>query len=330
MPQPGVIAFVKTGFHLGLRRRGLALLLYLVDAGIALFLSAPLFLAVKEAIGTSGVGDDLAKEFSLPVWTDIWNRIFRPESEGGTLAVLDSFGFLMLVTLLTLFVWKTASRVGIINAVRDNGLRGFWDGVGRFTGKALVVGLVYAIMSIAAVIGLIIVAAMMLNPESGEPTIFWTLAVGLPVSIVVALAFIDLMYDYSLIGLVSRGERIFSSITSGVAWPFRNRRSIGIYSVWLLIGSLLLLVPIWLDSAMTAGTWITILLLTGLQQVTFYCRSMVSIGWISSEVEYYESVKFYDEPLIANSTPSEITNPTTASSAAFGPESGSDSGTQLA
>jgi hypothetical protein len=293
--------FLVTGYRMASRRKGLALLLYAVNLILSLAVAIPVFFVIQSAVSDSGFGPDLAKEFNLPVMADIWNRIFRTAADGGTVGELKIMGLTLLLTIPLLLVWKSISAVGIINAVRDNGLRGFWQGVGRYAGKSILLAIPYFLLSTCALIGLVVLMAGIGNTVGTEAGIYWSTVIGLPVSWLLATSLLDLMHDYSRIGIVARDESVLSAFGNGFAWPFKHRQSVLVYGAWFVLGTILLLLPLLFDSLTTAGTWTGIVILTALQQMALYFRATVTVGWFTSEVEYFEHVRFYDEPLIAES-----------------------------
>ncbi len=297
--QRSIRDYVNVGVKMARRRKGLALLLYAVNAIVSLAVALPMFVVIRTALGQSGYGRDLAGEFNLPVWSDIWNRIFRIDAEGGTVGEVRMMIWFLLFSIPLALLWKAVSSVGVINATRDNGLRGFWEGVGRYGGKSILLGIPYFLLSVISIVGVTFLLATIGSISGTERAVFWWMVVGIPVGILVSSAVLDLMQDYGRIAIVTRDESVVKSFGSGFAWPFRQSQSVRLYASWFAIGAALLLAPVLLDSWMTAGTWLGVIVLVVLQQAVLYLRAAATVGWYTSETEYFEHVRFYDEPLIA-------------------------------
>ena len=76
-----------------------------------------------------------------------------------------------------------------------------------------------------------------------------------------------------------------------------------LYAAWFLVAALLLAAPAFLDAAFTAGTAGTIWLLFGLQQALLVLRAAVTVGWLGSEVAFFEAVRAREMPIIAGAAP---------------------------
>ncbi len=281
---------ITSGFQLAARRPGLALLVYLANLSLALLISIPVFSALSVATANSGYAPELVERFDIVLWADIL------EKAGD--ALLGSWVQVSWVIPIVL-VWKVAMSVGLVHALRDGGIRSFWEGVGRFTGKATLMALLYLVLVLAwlLVLGIVIfVTALVVSTAPASFTLYWIVA---PVAVVVGLAVFDLMHDYGRISLVTEGRGVAAAWLDGIKYPFRHPGTIWLYGFWALIALLVSAAAVRLHAswgATMAGVW---LLFLG-QQVFFFVRSAATVAWFGSEVSFFERLKHREAPLIAD------------------------------
>ncbi len=198
----------------GIRRRpGLVVLIYAMNLVLALILSIPVYIALGSAVGGTGFDADLAGGFDLILWADII------EEAGEALGALR-FQLLWMIPLY--LIWKAAASVGLIHALRGDDARSFWQGVGRYTGKAVLLGLLFLVLALIGVVGLLIVAGVLSAFWPGEVGTFWINLVILPTLAISGLAVLDLMHDYARMALVVDEQKVFKAMGAGLAWPFKH------------------------------------------------------------------------------------------------------------
>lgn len=260
--------------------------------GLAAILAVPVFRAVEIVTGNSGFSPDLASRFDLVLWWDIMDQT------GPVLAA----AFRQLIWALPLFlVWKAASQVGLIHALKDDSEASFWEGVARFTPKALGLTLLYMLLGVLAV-GALWTTVASVSSSLGSPGLmwtpaqFWTLVVVGPLATVVILAILDLMQDYARMHLVLRGKGIWDSFVLGSSWPFRKLWAIALYKIWFFAAAVVWLLPFWVDGRFSKTTIGGMLLAFLVQQVVIFLRQGVSVAWIGSETACFETLA--EEPEI--------------------------------
>jgi hypothetical protein len=109
-----------------------------------------------------------------------------------------------------------------------------------------------------------------------------------PLLTVAIVATLDFMHDYARMHLVLRGYRIWDAFSAGCNWPFRHFSAVFIYKFWFVTATLLWLVPFWLDGAVQETVMVAILGTFLLQQLTIVTRQAVMVGWIGSQVSFFE------------------------------------------
>jgi len=269
-------------------RPGLVGLIYGMNLVIAFILAVPIYIVLSNTVADTGFSGDLAARFDVVLWADIM------EKAGPILASVRA-QFLWMVPLYLL--WQVAAGVGLIHALRDGGVRSFWQGVGRYTGPGLLLALMYLLPLLGWFVFTAIVGVLLNFLWPGEVGAFWSFFVIIPTLVITGIAVFDLIQDYGRTALVVGGKTVTSAWTTGFAWPFRYGVSSWLYLMWFVIAALLLLAPTFIERNIGAA-WGVFLL----QQLFLFARAAVTIGWYGSEVALYEHVQWKEAPLIAEET----------------------------
>lgn len=281
-----MIDYVRTGFSTAVARPGLAGIVYAFNLTAALIVAVPLAVAVGDAIGPTGYGSLLVREFDMALWADMWQ-----ESGAAFRSVFSLFFWILPFWI----VWKTAAAVGIIHAVGRGGGRSFWDGVGRHTGRALLVALLFIPVLIGVFIAAFLIGLLVTLLMGGEAGTFWAWFVVTPLFVVLGLALVDMMQDFARTELVLARQPVVKAWLAGIAWPFRHSDASSVYTVWFLSGLILLAAGFLADLGMS-GIWTAFVV----QQLLFYVRSAVTVGWIGSEVALFERIEEARNPVLAD------------------------------
>ena len=267
------------------KRPGLVGLVYLGNLTAAAFLAVPVYAALSDVVGPSGFGPSLARAFDVVLWADIVEKV-EPVFQAVRAQLVWMVPFYL--------VWKAALSVGLIHALRVGVVRSFWQGVGRYTVPATLLGGLFLAM-VLLWSGLLAVLAVVASALGlGEVGTFWTLLVALPSLVVAGLALLDLMHDYARMALVVSGQSVWKAWRTGLAWPFRHGTAVGLYAVWFVVAAGLLVAPSMMAAAMAAGWGLFFA-----QQLPLLARAAVTVGWFGSEVTLYERVRWAEAPLIA-------------------------------
>ena len=275
------------------RRPGLAVLLFAVNLALAFVLALPLYAALQDAVGATGFGPDLAAGFDLVLWTEL----------GAALgAALRGIGWQVLWIVPLYVLWQAAAAVGLIHALQGLQIRSFWQGVGRYTGRAVLLALSFLVLLVIVVViifGLAIILAGLWSSEAGS---FWINFVILPTMLIAGVAVLDLMHDYARIALVVEEQPVHRAMATGLGWPRRHGQASLLYLVWFALAMVLLLAPTLFDAeaaaATTGGVWILFLI----QQLCLLLRAAVTVGWLGSETYFFETIRLREAPLIAEDT----------------------------
>ncbi len=285
------VHYLKSGIDSTRACPGLIVLLYFANLAMGLILSIPILIAFSSVLSSSGFSPELAEEFDLSLWADMLK-------ESGP--VLQTVFAQILWLIPVIYIWKIVLSVGLIEAHVNGGGGSFWKGVGRDTGRATILGLVYLVIFVASVIGVLIVASLLSTVLSGERGTFWVWFIFTPLAIFMTMALIDMMHDFGRLELVVSGKGIIESWLAGMKWPFISGNANSIYLGWMVLGLVTLFIPLLLDLRM-GGIFLAFLV----QQLFLFLRAGVTVGWIASEVHFFEDERVAMEPAIASDATTE-------------------------
>jgi len=275
----------------GIRRRpGLVLLLFGTNLALAFVLSVPVYIMLGSAVGATGFSEELARGFDIVLWFDLIEEMGD---------VLQALQFQLLWMIPLYLVWKAAASAGLIHALRGDAVRSFWEGVGRYTGRAVLLGLAFLVSAVLGIIGVVMVALVLATAWPGEVGAFWINFVLAPTLLISVLAVLDLMHDYARMAIVIDEKKVMAAALTGLAWPFRHGQASRLYLVWFVPAALLLVLPTVFDMNAAAATGGAIWGLFLVQQGLLLARAAVTVGWFGSETALYEAVRLREMPLIA-------------------------------
>ncbi len=267
-----------TSFAAGLRalrsRPGLAALLFFVNLAVALVLSIPVGVALDRAVATTGFDGDLAAGLDFVLLADIAQR--SPD-----LFIILSRQLFWIVPFI--LAWKAALGVGLVHALRGDAAGSFWTGVGRHFRRAFGMGLLY-LAGAAIVIGTAVVIGTAIAAMSGEVWTYWTWVLIVPLMVVVGLAKIDLMHDFGRIAIVLEGRPVFAAFFAGIRFPLKHGSTFLLYVLWAVPAALFWVLPTVVEA--TVGASILVFMV---QQIVLFGRAGITVGWIGSEVAYFEA-----------------------------------------
>jgi hypothetical protein len=270
------LPFIADGWSASVKRPGLAGLLFAGNLILGIILAIPILMAFSQAVSSTGFSPELSKEFDIALWADLMQ-------ESGP--VFQTMLAQLFWILPVLYIWKVSSAVGIVHALSGNRDGSFWTGLGKHAGPALLLGIPYVVMAGLVILGTLILNALISVVLSGEVLLFWLRFVATPVLLILALAVLDMMHDFARLELVIRKRGVWNSFLAGIRWFFRSGTGQAIYMIWFVIGLVALFLPFWADLAF-GGLFLAFVF----QQVLLYVRSLVTVGWLGSEVFFFQEV----------------------------------------
>ena len=271
---------IKEGSRLVLGRFRLVVLIYVLNLILAFVFVFPVYRAVLETIGGTGFGAELMYRFDLV----LWREIIVENAEG------LSASFRRIVWVLPLlWVWKTATQMGLIYALHHGAIWPFWSGVFLHTPKGLLLSVFYLVLKFSWVV-LVYVGLALVQPYfGGEVEMFWLMAVVSPFALLTGLAIIELYHRYGRLALVIRNDKVLPAIRTGFKWPGRSYAISAVYLFWYVVALIVFYLGMLANAEFHVGfglLWVAL----GIQQVILLVRSSVTVGWVGSEVFLFEEL----------------------------------------
>ena len=266
--------YIRSGYDSARLRPGLTALMYVGNLAMGLILSVPIFIAFSMATDSSGFSNELAEGFDISLWADLLE---------GNDALLQTLVSQLFWVMPLLFIWKMASFSGLIHAQSEGGGKSFWTGLGRYTLKATLLGILYLIPTLVVMFLVVMLAAVLSTVITGEVGSFWVQFVFTPLAFFLGVAFIDMMHDFARIELIVGKKGIMDSWFAGMKWPLQSSHANSIYIGWMVLGIVFLVFPFILDVSM-GGLLVAFIV----QQLFMLGRAFITVGWINSEVALFE------------------------------------------
>jgi len=270
------LPFIADGWSASVKRPGLAGLLFAGNLILGIILAIPVLMAFSQAVSSTGFSPELSEEFDIALWADLM------EESGPVFQTMLAQLFWILPVL---YIWKVGAAVGIVYALSGDRDGSFWTGLGKHAGRALLLGLPYVVMAGLIILGIMLINIVVSLVFSGEVLLFWVRFVGTPVLLILALAVLDMMHDFARLELVIRKKGVWICFFEGIRWFFRSGTGQAIYLTWFVIGLVALALPFWADLAF-GGLFLAFVL----QQALLYVRSLVTVGWLGSEVFFFQEI----------------------------------------
>ena len=267
------------GFSLIGRRFRLVVLIYALNLVITFLVVWPIYNMLVESVGATGFGRDLVQQFDLL----LWREILIENREVFLQLLLRGLWVLPLV-----WIWKTATQVGVIYALHQGAIWPFWSGVYFHTIRGLILGLFFILLKAAWVVSIFIGVLYVQESFFGsEVGLFWLMGVILPFVLLTGLAIIELYQRYSRLALVIRNDWVRDAIRMGFYWPTKNSVASLVFISWYFIGLALSAISLFVNAKLHVGLSF-LLLVVIVQQAILILRSAVTVGWVGSEVFLFE------------------------------------------
>lgn len=278
------------GVRLMSGRVSLVALLYALDLLVAVLLGFPLYNAFVTHVGITGFGPDLMARFDLVLWREVLD---------GLTEAFKVLGVQLLLVIPVYWIWKTASRMGVIYALHQGGIWPFWRGVGYYTGKGLLLGLLFLPLKAVAAAIAVMIGLGVFNAWTGEVGAFWSAGVILPFLVITSLATVDVFQRYARIAVVVRHDTVWRAFSAGLAWPVKYGAASYLYIAWFAVVLLIFIVTQALNAMLHVGVS-AVLVAFLIQQVNLFSREAATVAWIGSEVSLFERTHIHELPLIAD------------------------------
>ena len=280
--------YIANGVRAARKKPTIVLLVWAVQFLVGLVVAIPMASAMSSLAGT-GFSLDMAREIDLGIIFDMLETI-RPAFRTTFLNLLWAIPLLAVVRAIV--------SVGIINAVRDGGIRSFWSGVGRYGPKSIFLSVPYFLLTAFLQVAFLFVIIAWVG-GAGEKLGVLLVLVAMPIGMTIIGGLTDCMRDYAQISLVVRNTSVVTAVGRGVQWPFRHPAALWLYVAWMIAGIFVAFLPLLLENWITAATVFAIVALAVTQQIALIGRAAITVAWYGSEVAFFDEHAEDEPPLIA-------------------------------
>lgn len=266
-------SLMRAGFGSALRRLDLVFLVYGVQLAFAAVLAAPIARSLGSIVGPTGFGTDLVAGSDIVLWADILGE----EARSLARSFLHLLWFVPIVML-----WKAAKGVGLVHALGIERGNSFWRGAMRFGLRSVLVGMLFAALSVVLGAVLLMLAVGIARASSDPVAAYWIVVVCLPLSLLALLVGIDLLRSVSRAVIATADASTFSSIRAGFEGILRQPQLLFVYGVWKLFGLFCLSLSFLAELQFAAGGSGAVVALFLLQQVLLMLGALWSVSWFGS------------------------------------------------
>ncbi len=264
---------MRAGFGGALRRFDLVVLIYGVQLAFAAVLAAPIARSLGSIVGPTGFGSDLVAGSDIVLWADILGEEARSLGR----SFLHLLWFVPIVML-----WKAAKGVGLVHALGIERGHSFWRGAVRFGLRSVLVGMLFAALSVVLGAVLLMLAVGVARASSSPVAAYWILAVCLPLPLLATLIGIDVLRSVSRAVIATADASTLSSIRDGFEGVMRQPQLLLVYGVWKLFGLGCFSLSFLAELQFAAGGKGAVVALFMLQQVLLMLGALWSVSWFGS------------------------------------------------
>ena len=264
---------MRAGFCSALRRLDLVVLVYGVQLAFAAVLAAPFARSLGSIVGPTGFGTDLVAGSDIVLWSDILGADAR--------SLVRSFLHLLWFVPIVM-LWKAAKGVGLVHALGIERGNSFWRGAMRFGLRSVLVGVLFAALSVVLGAALLMLAVGITRASSDPVAAYWIVVVCLPLSLLALLVGIDVLRSVSRSVIATADASALSSIRAGFEGIVRQPQLLFVYGVWKLFGLVCLSLSFLAELQFAAGGSGAVVALFMAQQVLLMLGALWSVSWFGS------------------------------------------------
>jgi hypothetical protein len=283
-----VLTCSRNGLLAAWRRPGLAILLWAWSVLLALPLTLPAWTWLQGGTARTPDADLLLDRFSFAVMGDLLR------ADPSLNLLVPAF----LATALVAVVGQALTGGGLIEVLTSDDARSFlhrfFRGAGHFFWRFLRAGIyAWLLFGIASVIVTVAFGPVSraLEEMDWEPARYLGLAVRLLILALLAL-FVTLAFDYARIRMAREDSRRALRAFFGSLW-FVARHPRATFGVWLVLAVALAVVYAAYGAYRTyvpSNTWVLILLMVVVQQVTLLVAAGVRVALVAGEIGVWDRI----------------------------------------
>ncbi len=308
-----IIKSFKTGLALVFEHIKIIPIIYAVNFSLAALLAVPMYISLHEALGSSGVRDELWQGFDHEWWTEFnfqaegLEKTFRPSLSGGFGAIFDNLELLLTGKFTSFGAWIFVFGIAylFLSAFMNGGIIGLFAeekrkfSTSRFFSNAglyfhhffalaltamLVLLLVYKVFS-PAIFG--IIDGLTADWLSDRAAWFINL-IGYLLLLLIVI-FVNMIFDYAkIILVVEKKESSWLCIWYALKFAVRHLANAGgLYLLLSLVGVGLTLLFALLDSLINPSQVLILILAVVIQQTFIMAKIWLRLNFYGAQLSYY-------------------------------------------
>jgi len=308
-----IIKSFKSGLALVFEHLKIIPIIYAVNFSLAALLAIPMYISLHEAIGTSGVRDELMQGFDHEWWTEFnfhaegLEKTFRPSLSGGFGAIFDnvellltgkftSFGtgiFIFGVTYVFVSAFMNGGIIGLFaEEKRKFSTSRFFSNAGlyfhHFFALALTAMLLFLLVYKAFSSALFGALGSFTAEWLSDRAAWFVNLIGYVVLLLIVI-FFNMIFDYAkIILVVEKKESSWLCIWYSLKFSARHLANAGgLYLLLILVGVGLTLVFALLDSLINPSQVLVLIIAVIFQQGFIIAKIWLRLNFYGAQLSYY-------------------------------------------
>ena len=286
------------GFVLAYRAKKLVTTIFFITLFIALIIAIPFGSTLGKKAGNSMAFVSLIKGFNFSVYQDFMNQF------SGSIYPFISVAIWMGVFYLLFTIFFEGGVLDIlIRNERKYSLITFWGAGARYFSRFLRLAVYSVVIQIVIAIAVYIPVINILDSVSAnaanEKTLFYILLTGVIIHLIFFI-FILTVTDYAKIMMVeNKNYKPLKTLIKSFGFVLRHFLSTySLYLSLLIMPVAIFIIYFWLEAQIGMSTGITIFIIFIVQQVFIWCRILIKIWILGSELFLFDNLKIKKKQIV--------------------------------
>ena len=286
------------GFVLAYRAKKLVTTIFFITLFIALIIAIPFGSTLGKKAGNSMAFVSLIKGFNFSVYQDFMNQF------SGSIYPFISVAIWMGVFYLLFTIFFEGGVLDIlIRNERKYSLITFWGAGARYFSRFLRLAVYSVVVQVVIVLAVYIPVINILDSVSAnaanEKTLFYILLTGVIIHLIFFI-FILTVTDYAKIMMVeNKNYKPLKTLIKSFGFVLRHFLSTySLYLSLLIMPVAIFIIYFWLEAQIGMSTGITIFIIFIVQQVFIWCRILIKIWILGSELFLFDNLKIKKKQIV--------------------------------
>ena len=286
------------GFVLAYRAKKLVTTIFFITLFIALIIAIPFGSTLGKKAGNSMAFVSLIKGFNFSVYQDFMNQF------SGSIYPFISVAIWMGVFYLLFTIFFEGGVLDIlIRNERKYSLITFWGAGARYFSRFLRLAVYSVVVQVVIVLAVYIPVINILDSVSAnaanEKTLFYILLTGVIIHLIFFI-FILTVTDYAKIMMVENKKyKPLKTLFKSLGFVLRHFLSTySLYLSLLIMPVAIFIIYFWLEAQIGMSTGITIFIIFIVQQVFIWCRILIKIWILGSELFLFDNLKIKKKQIV--------------------------------